>query len=73
MGEMEFAAVFQAVDHFQGAVVADQGGAGKLKCKLELVAVRAGEGAFDFTGKRLAAGFAKRLHEPWQIRVAVSA
>ena len=49
LGEMKLAAVFQAVDHVQRALVADHGGAGELEEKLQFAAVRAIERPIDLS------------------------
>ena len=66
---MEFAAVLQAVNDVQRALVADHRRAGELEGELEFAAIWAGEWAFDFSRKRLTAGLTKRLGESWQVRV----
>jgi len=50
-GKMEFAVVFQAVNHVQGAVIADQCGPGKLEGKFELMTIWAGKCGVDLPGK----------------------
>jgi len=62
-GEVEFSPVFQAMDHVQGALVADHGGPGEFEEKLQLAAVRASERSFDLSRERLAAALAIGLGE----------
>lgn len=61
LGEVEFAGVFQAVDHAKRAVVPDHRRAGELEGEFQMAAVRATERAIDLALEHLAAVFAKRL------------
>lgn len=63
--EVELAAVFQAVDHFQRAWITDGGGARELEGEFQFAAIRAIEGDVDCARKWLAAACAKWRCETW--------
>ena len=65
--EVELAAVFQAMDQFQGAWIADGGGACEKEGEFQFATIRAVEGAVDRSGEGLAAAGAKGGHEARQV------
>ena len=70
LGEVEFAAVFQPMDHVEGARITHGGGPGELEGEFQLAAIRTGKGAIDLPRKWLAAGFTKGFCQSRQVSVA---
>jgi hypothetical protein len=69
-GEVDFSPVFQAVNQVERARVTHHRRSSEFKREAELVAVRAGEGSIDLSGKGFAAILTKRLGELREVIVA---